>query len=44
MKASQPLVWLGLDAGFQMPVSRAVGFLDLFLREMKRLNSAPGNA
>src|SRR5439155_6707972 len=34
----QPAVALfRADAGFQMPVTRAVGFLDLFLSEVKRL-------
>jgi len=31
------------DAGLQMPVSGSVGFLDLFLRETKTVNSAPGS-
>ena len=34
----QPAVGLaGLDAGFQMPVAGAVGFLDLLLRKVNRL-------
>ena len=39
----QPAVGLaGLDLGFQMPVAGAVGFLDLLLREVNRLQLGAG--
>ena len=39
----QPAVGLfRFDAGFQPPIARAVRFLDLFLREMKRLQFRAG--
>jgi len=37
----KPAIERSFDAGFQMPVGRAVGLFDLFLGEMETFQSAP---